>query len=135
MSRTALADQVAAATAQAHGVLDHLVLDHGMHPGTAIPDRWLRRLVDDAVRRPCAHLARPQVAFVIAHERRLACATCQHAAALAVRGTPEDGTCDRCRRRQSGDLLTSAMVSAGPVVVPLGLCAHYLPAVHRTHPA
>lgn len=129
--RTAVADQVAAATAAARRVVDHLVTEHGQHPGTTVADPWLRRLVDDATRRPCSHLRSPQVAFVIAHERRLACARCQHDAALALRGSPEDGTCDRCRRRQPGDRLVNAMTAAGPLLVPLGLCRNCLPRVHR----
>lgn len=129
--RTAVADQVAAASRDAVGVLDHMADHHGMRRGATVADRWLRRLVDDAMRHPCPHLRHPQVAFVIAHQRRLACARCQHDAALAVRGTAEDGTCDRCRRRQPGDRLINAMTSAGPLLVPLGLCARCLPRVHR----
>lgn len=130
--RTALADQITAASRNAVGVLDHLVTDHGQHPGTLVPDRWLRRLVDDSVRRPCEHLtSAPQTVFLLAHQRRVVCARCQQAAAEAMRGTPEDGTCDRCRRRQPDDRLTTAATTAGPVIVPLGLCSNCLPRVHR----
>lgn len=126
MNATAYADQLAAATRDAHRVAAAAGTEPGATytRGIATPSLLslaadINAIINGSVPGRCPHLGRsPAVAYAAAWAPgQVVCAQC------LPELTPDEGeavTCDRCRRRNG--LLSSCAVAIGPVLVMFGLC-------------
>jgi hypothetical protein len=127
-ARTALLDQVRAATRQAHSALHRAAVAHGYAETVAPASPWCRQLLDGVLGRTarfCKHLrggASPQVLFVAAHRRRVECAGCAYRATRATLGTEEDRRCDRCRTLIAVGEVEAVTWAVGPMLVSAGHC-------------
>ncbi len=139
---TAYADQLAAASAEARGVLRSIAAA----PRAAGPARlieaaaspWLTNQRAAVVRslaagrtRPCIHLGpAPRVAHAaVWAPGRLVCSVCLP---LLVPDREEDTTCDRCR--QPAERIHAAVTALGPVLLAYGLCRPCLRTTERRRP-
>ncbi|MGO1055746.1 hypothetical protein [Crossiella sp. CA198] len=130
--RTALLDQVQAASADAHRVLHHAAREKSMTLTRSTPSAWLAEqfttlvcaIVTGTVK-TCRHLgAAPQVAMAaVWAPGHLVCPTCFPQLAPSP---AEDSTCDRCRKPAT--TLHSTITAAGPILLSYGLC----PTCHTT---
>ena len=129
-ARTALHDQLGAAVRDAQHVVDTTAaILPGATRADTTPGPYATVLLEAMGRRvatqkqgTCRHLRRgPGVAWLLAWAtERVRCAEC---AAVVIRrsvGTPEDQTCDVCRR--PARLLHTVLGAAGPVVLVFGAC-------------
>ncbi|MCO1582400.1 hypothetical protein M8C13_42295 [Crossiella sp. SN42] len=130
--RTALLDQVQAASADAKRVLHDAARHRSMTLTRSIPSPWLADQFTDLVHgivtgtvKACRHLgAAPQIAMAAAWAPgHLVCPACFPQLAPSP---AEDSTCDRCRKPAT--TLHSTITAAGPILLTYGLC----PTCHTT---
>ena len=135
---TALADQIQAASREAHRATRAMGQDGAHLAYLTAPTPWLASqltalftAINDGTARGCQHLqGGPRVVLAAAWAPGLLmCAQCTP---LLTPNEAEDGTCDKCRTRV--ELIHPRSVTAGPLVYAYGLCqdcAHDEPDGHQ----
>jgi hypothetical protein len=135
---TALNDQLAAATTDAHRYLAdtarrfgaRINTDHRPHPWLTAQIRSLLHNLNTGQTYGCPHVTgNPQI--IHAAVWRPGLVTCSPCSLLLLAAGPgEDTTCDRCRT--TGHPMHSGVAATGPVLLGYGLCTPCHNEIHNT---